>query len=187
MLYHFCIRSTSTCSVFLFALHRYTSPATLFICRCVTYLIRNCMCWSLRFVAIRSSPIQAIFSAIIRGEICSDKVAVICCSSSKKYRDSVTEALILIAARKSNHSPSKVWDEITYLFPNFNGCIVENWDEISNFSPHFIMDVIIHPCCDQSWSMLCDSKSNRLLGYKHATMPVESTPLITPHCLRTWP
>ena len=25
----------------------------------------------------------------------------------------------------SNHMPSKVWDEITYPFLNFNGCTVE--------------------------------------------------------------
>ena len=27
----------------------------------------------------------------------------------------------------SNHKPSKVWDEITYPFPNFNGCTGEVW------------------------------------------------------------
>ena len=35
----------------------------------------------------------------------------------------------------------RVWDEITYPFPNFNGCTVEVWKWISNFIPHFIMDV----------------------------------------------
>ena len=34
------------------------------------------------------------------------------------------------------HMPSKVWDEITYPFPNFNGCIVEVWEWISNVTPH---------------------------------------------------
>ena len=38
--------------------------------------------------------------------------------------------------------PSKVWDEITYPFPNFNGATVEVWVWISNFIPHIIMDVI---------------------------------------------
>ena len=33
--------------------------------------------------------------------------------------------LILIPAWISNHTPNKVWGEITYLFPNFNGCTVE--------------------------------------------------------------
>ena len=28
---------------------------------------------------------------------------------------------------------SKVWDELTYLFPNFNCCTVEAWERISNF------------------------------------------------------
>ena len=33
--------------------------------------------------------------------------------------------LTLIPAWISNHMPSKVWDEITYPFLNFNGCTVE--------------------------------------------------------------
>ena len=37
----------------------------------------------------------------------------------------------------SNHVSSKVWDEITYPFPNFNGCAIEFWEWISNFIPHF--------------------------------------------------
>ena len=53
-----------------------------------------------------------------------------------------------------NHMPSKVWDELTYPFPNFNGCTVEVFLEwissfilhirmaMSNYIPHIIMDVI---------------------------------------------
>ena len=37
--------------------------------------------------------------------------------------------------------PSKVWDEITYSFPNLNGCTVEIGEWISNFTPYFITDV----------------------------------------------
>ena len=33
----------------------------------------------------------------------------------------------------SNHMPSKVKDEITDPFPNFNGCTVKVWQWISNF------------------------------------------------------
>ena len=33
--------------------------------------------------------------------------------------------LTLILAWISNHMPSKMWDEITYPFLNFNGCTVE--------------------------------------------------------------
>ena len=40
----------------------------------------------------------------------------------------------------------KVSDEITYLFPNFNGATAEVWESISNFTLHYIMDVIIYPC-----------------------------------------
>ena len=33
-----------------------------------------------------------------------------------------------ILAWSSNHMPSKMWDEITYPFPNFNGCTVDVWN-----------------------------------------------------------
>ena len=32
--------------------------------------------------------------------------------------------------------PGKVWDEITYPFPSFNGYTVEVWEWISEFIPH---------------------------------------------------
>ena len=44
--------------------------------------------------------------------------------------------------------PSKVWDEITYPFPNFTSCTVEVWEWMSNFMPHFKVDVITYPCWD---------------------------------------
>ena len=54
---------------------------------------------------------------------------------------------------KSSHA-SKIWDEITYPFPNCNGCTVEILELISNFIPHLIMDMITYPCWDQNYSML---------------------------------
>ena len=56
--------------------------------------------------------------------------------------------LTLIPAWIRNHKPSKVWDEITNPFPNFNGCIIEVWEWINNFIPYFTMDVITCPCWD---------------------------------------
>ena len=41
--------------------------------------------------------------------------------------------------------PGEVLDEITHPFPNFNGAAVEVWEWLSNFIPHFIMDVITYP------------------------------------------
>ena len=38
--------------------------------------------------------------------------------------------------------PSKMRDEITNPFPNFNGYAIAVWKWISNFISHFIMDVI---------------------------------------------
>ena len=37
---------------------------------------------------------------------------------------------------------SKVWDEIIYPFPIFNGVTAEVWEWIRNFVPHFKMGVI---------------------------------------------
>ena len=55
--------------------------------------------------------------------------------------------LTFIAAWTSNHMPSKVWNEITYPFPNFHGCTIEVWEWIRNFIPHFIMIAIIYRTC----------------------------------------
>ena len=57
------------------------------------------------------------------------------------YENGIT----LIQARICNHMPSKVWDEITYPFPYFNGCTVD-WEWISNFMSHFIMRVTVYQC-----------------------------------------
>ena len=56
--------------------------------------------------------------------------------------------LISFPAWISNPMPSKMWDEITYPFPNFNGATVEVCGWLSNVIPHFIADVIIYPCWD---------------------------------------
>ena len=50
--------------------------------------------------------------------------------------------------------PGKVWDEMTYPFPNFNGCTVEVWEWISDFTQHFVKDVITYPYRDYSYIML---------------------------------
>ena len=43
----------------------------------------------------------------------------------------------------------KVWEEITYWFPNFNGCTGEVWERISNSIAHFTGHVIrIHAGID---------------------------------------
>ena len=48
----------------------------------------------------------------------------------------------------------KVWDEITYPFPNFNAA-PEVWEWISSFIPHFTGHVIImYPCRDLSQLIL---------------------------------
>ena len=50
--------------------------------------------------------------------------------------------------------PSKLWDEITYSFPNFHGAIVEIWEWISDFVPHFIVNVVTYPWWNYSESVL---------------------------------
>ena len=53
--------------------------------------------------------------------------------------------------------PSKVWDEITYTFLNFNGATVDVYECVSNFIPYFIMDVITYPWIK---SILAHSRSS---------------------------
>ena len=52
-----------------------------------------------------------------------------------------------------------MWDEVTYPFPNFNGCAVEVWEWIRNFTPHFTGQVITDPC----WVKMtpCQSKGSQ--------------------------
>ena len=61
--------------------------------------------------------------------------------------------LYLIPVWVSNRNPSKVWDEIFYPSPNFNGCAIEVWKWISSYIPHFEMDIITYPCYDLSQSV----------------------------------
>ena len=39
-----------------------------------------------------------------------------------------------------------MWNEITYPFPNINGCAVGVWGWTSNSNPHFYVLVITYPC-----------------------------------------
>ena len=42
----------------------------------------------------------------------------------------------------------KVWNEIIYLFPNFNGATVEIWEWIRNFISYITENVIAYPWWD---------------------------------------
>ena len=73
----------------------------------------------------------------------------------------------------SNHMPSKVWGEITYLYPNFNSCAFEVW----NVTLHFIKNVItlstlriklIHVNKRSPWdSHPMTSKLRHMASYQH--------------------
>ena len=54
--------------------------------------------------------------------------------------------LTLNPAWISNYNGSKVWDEISYPFPNFNGAAVEVWKWNSNFIPQLTGYVITYRC-----------------------------------------
>ena len=41
------------------------------------------------------------------------------------------------STRIGNHMSSKIWGEITYPFPNCNGCTLEIWEWISNLISHY--------------------------------------------------
>ena len=57
--------------------------------------------------------------------------------------------LTLIPTWINNRMRSKVWDIITCPLPNFSGVIIEVWEWVSNWIPHFMMDVIIYSDWDQ--------------------------------------
>ena len=58
--------------------------------------------------------------------------------------------LTLIPACVGNYIQYKVWDEISYPSPNIDGFIVEGWELISNFIPHFTVRVVTYPCWDEN-------------------------------------
>ena len=67
------------------------------------------------------------------------------------------------------HIPSKVWDEITYSIPNFNGCTVEVWKWIRNSIPYVTMGVLklIHVSTPPPISHLQgESTSDRWIPYQ---------------------
>ena len=69
-----------------------------------------------------------------------------------------------IPAWISDYIHYKVWDEITYSFPNFNSCTVEVWEWISNFTPHFTGHVITY-LWDYSKSMLVKGAPGDIVQY----------------------
>ena len=89
-----------------------------------------------------SSPIR--WGIVGTGDICRDFTAALMMMPEVEHK--VSEHTLL-PAWISNYIHYKVWDEITYPFPNFN---VEVWEWISNFIPHFIGHVITYPCWDLS-------------------------------------
>ena len=59
-----------------------------------------------------------------------------------------SSSLRLGTAWISNDMFSKLCDETTYPFPNFNGATFEGWEWISNFILHFMKEVSTYPCWD---------------------------------------
>ena len=59
--------------------------------------------------------------------------------------------IVLFLAWIRKYKKYKVWDEINYLFPNFNCATVEGWEWICNFTSRLPGHVVItYPCWDLS-------------------------------------
>ena len=77
------------------------------------------------------------------------------CESAKRMCfNTLTNSLYIILTWINNHDQRKMWDEITYLFPNFNVYTVDVLEWINNFTSHVIMNVITYLCWHYSYSML---------------------------------
>ena len=55
-----------------------------------------------------------------------------------------------------------MWGEITYPYPNFNGCTVEVWEWKSNLISHFTGLVITYPCWDLGFKSIHVSKGQSI-------------------------
>ena len=64
------------------------------------------------------------------------------------YQPFHKHGLTLIPEWISNYINYQGCEEITYPFPNFNGCTVEIWEWINNFISHFTGHVITYPFWD---------------------------------------
>ena len=83
------------------------------------------------------------------GAVC--KISKQLCNWNGCYERTRFHGLTLIPAWISNCIHYKVWDQMTYPFPNFNGATVEVWEWKSYFIPRFTGHVITYPWCDWSW------------------------------------
>ena len=103
-------------------------------CECVNYIVYTnpCLPWE-RFLKTCSILMSR-----------NDKKNTQCTTISLCFLE------LLFPTWISNHMPSKVWNEITYPFPNFNRETVGVWEWISNFIPHFTMDIITYPCSNST-------------------------------------
>ena len=78
--------------------------------------------------------------------------------------------------------PSKVWDEIIHPFPNFNGCTVEFWEWISNFTLYNGCNYL--PKLGLKLSHICEERSSLRIGRKcfanddHAGVGMTKTPFV---------
>ena len=68
--------------------------------------------------------------------------------------------LTLIATRISNHMPSKVWYEITYWFPNFNGATVGKY-----FLGMFMVDISARTLSCHAWYSMEKCQVKESLNY----------------------
>ena len=82
------------------------------------------------------------------------RLALLSVTALSLQRPLYSHNLTLIPVCISIYIHYKVWDEITYPFPNVNGATVEFWELASYFSPHFTGHVITYTCWDQGKTML---------------------------------
>ena len=61
-----------------------------------------------------------------------------------------------LPSRISKSTHCKIWDEITYPFPNFNAAIVGISEWISSFIPHFTWHMMIYPCWNHNEAVVIE-------------------------------
>ena len=78
-----------------------------------------------------------------QGRVCGQEL-----DQGRSWAEACLGMHLISPAWISNYIHYKVWDEITYPFPNFNSATVEVWEWISYFIPNFIGRVIVYPSWD---------------------------------------
>ena len=116
----------------------------------IIYIFRNIVCkvWVMFSYPQYGKSIFSTFQFISKEFTHCARCGLFCGCTPVNFTRVLHHGLTLIPAWMNNYIHYKVWDEINYSIPNFNGCTADVWEWINNLISHFTWYLITYPCCD---------------------------------------